>query len=77
MVSTPLVLKPYFETSKIPGRQFSQKDFHPLPGGCAWQCLETFEVVTTEGGGVLMASSGRPGMLPNILRCTGHAPKKE
>ena len=33
MVSTPLVLKPYFETSNIPGRQFSQKDFHPYQGG--------------------------------------------
>lgn len=40
------------------------------------QCLEMFLVVTT-GGGVLLASIGwRPGLLLNVLQCTGEPPQQ-
>ena len=41
--------------------------------GDIWQCLETFLVITT--GRLLLAPSGwSPGMLLNILQCTGQLP---
>ena len=45
------------------------------PLGDSWQCLGIFLVVATEGGRVLLASTGNnAGMFPNILQCTGQPP---
>lgn len=47
------------------------------PPGVTWLCLETFLVVTTWQGGLLLASSlYKRGMLPNMLQCTGHSPQE-
>lgn len=48
---------------------FSIRRFCPL--GNIWQCLETFQVVTTWGEVLLALSGWRPGMQLNILWFTG------
>ena len=55
------------------GSQLRGCNFGPL--GNIWQCLGTFLVVTAEQG-PLTSSGYRPGMLFNILRCSGLLPRQ-